>query len=133
MTSKPAVPYHGGGLFLFVQEGGVCAVRCTLIYEAINPDTEKRTVGMIGATIEDGSAYRRDFISIIQMATKRFGEDVVRAFDISQNPMYHVLDPLLAEGAPMGKVMSEMGLREEDAFFVNSSYVIGKQEDLERE
>lgn len=33
----------------------------------------------------------------------------------------------------MGKVMSEMGLREEDAFFVNSSYVIGKQEDLERE
>lgn len=108
-------------------------MRCTLIYETINPDTEKRTVGMIGATIEDGSAYRRDFISIIQMATKRFGEDVVRAFDISQNPMYHVLDPLLAEGAPMGKVMSEMGLREEDAFFVNSSYVIGKQEDLERE
>ena len=108
-------------------------MRCTLIYEAINPDTEKRTVGMIGATIEDGSAYCRDFISIIQMATKRVGEDVVRAFDISQNPMYHVLDPLLAEGAPMGKVMSEMGLREEDAFFVNSSYVIGKQEDLERE
>lgn len=98
-------------------------MRCTLIYESIDPNTEKRTVGMIGATIEDGSTYRRDFISILQMVTKRFGEDVVRAFDISQNPMYHVLDPLLTEGASMEKVMSEMGLREEDAFFVNPSYV----------
>lgn len=107
-------------------------MRCTLIYESIDPNTEKRTVGMVGATIEDGIPYRRNFISIIQMATKRFGEDVVRAFDISQNPMGYALGTLLTEGSPMGKVMSEMGLREEDAFFVNPAYAIGNREDMRK-
>lgn len=77
-------------------------MRCTLIYESIAPNTEKRTVGMLGATIEDGIPYRRNFISIIQMATKRFGEEVVRAFDISQSPhglcAWHAVNRRLSNG-----------------------------------